>query len=164
MTRGEVLALQLRETTGSHRSHPCASFLLKDRALMRCCPETCEEAEKRENELSLNMKLRCQRTELIKIPTKVRRRNSVIFYTSTLEACIINKRSLNCLFGSIFWPNWYYWSLLGRSDWLNIKINGYNLFRNNQMWGRKEKGGALYQGIHCLFGDICTRETYAVKY
>lgn len=43
-------------------------------------------------------------------------------------------------------------------DW-NIKINAYNLRRNNQMWGRKEKGETICQGIYCLFEDVYTRET-----
>lgn len=38
-------------------------------------------------------------------------------------------------------------------DW-NVKINAYNLRRNNQMWGRKEKGEAIYQRIYCLFENV----------
>lgn len=101
------------------------------------------------------------RAELIKIRKKVRRRNFVIIYTSTLEACIINKKNLNCSFRNIFWPNWYYWNTEtcweDLIDW-NIKINGYNLFRNNQICRRKEKGEAICQEVHCQSGDTHSQQ------
>jgi len=166
MTRGEVLGNTAAQRDSWETQIP--SFCLisfEGQSINEVLPWNMKGSWKeRENELSLNMKLRCQRTELIKIAVKVRRRNCVITYTSTLESCIINKRSwfahLGAYFDLIDITETCWEDLI---DW-NIKINGYNLFRDNQMWERKEKGGTICQGMCFLFGDVCTRETYVLKY
>lgn len=60
MTQGEVLVDSAAQTTGSHRSHPCASFLWRTGINEVLTRNTKGNWKERENELSLNMKLRCQ--------------------------------------------------------------------------------------------------------